>query len=576
MGDNENRKVYKARQVKNYREMVEYSCKNYAQNIAYKYKKDYTAKNIEYIEKKYEQVGKDIKAFGTGLLNLDLMGERIVVVGKNRYEWCISYLATTCSNMVIVPIDKALPDIEMQRLIERSEAKAIIFDEKYLETIKKVQEKENSNLKTLICMDNIQEKGIKTFNEILEEGRNQIKNGDQKYDNIEIDENKMSIMLFTSGTTNEPKAVMLSQANICANISNIACWVKLYPTDVLLSFLPIHHTFECTITFLYGFYSGSQVAFCDGLKHIQQNLKEYKVSVFVAVPLVLETMYKKIQKAIEEQGKTGLINKMTKISNTLLKAKIDIRKIVFKQILDNFGGNLRVVLYGAAPMNKATIIGYNNLGISLVQGYGLTETSPVVTAETDKEKRPGSIGLALANLNLKIANPDNEGVGEITVKGPSVMLGYYKNPEETKKVLKDGWFSTGDYGYKDKDGFVYITGRKKDIIVLKNGKNVYPQEIEFLINKIPYIAESLVYSRDKDTTDTMLCAKIVYDKDTIKQMIGEKTEEEYKEIIWQEIKKINQELPIFKKIKNITITTEPLKKTTTQKVKRYEELKNLT
>ena len=268
---------------------------------------------------------------------------------------------------------------------------------------------------------------------------------------------------------------------------------------------------------------------------------------------VIEESLSKIQKAIEEQGKTGLIKKMTKISNTLLKAKIDIRKIVFKQILDNFGGHLRVVLYGAAPMNKATIIGYNNLGISLVQGYGLTETSPVVTAETDKEKRPGSIGLALANLNLKIANPDNEGVGEITVKGPSVML-----------------------GYKDKDGFVYITGRKKDIIVLKNGKNVYPQEIEFLINKIPYIAESLVYSRDKDTTDTMLCAKIVYDKDAIKQMIGEKTEEEYKEIIWQEIKKINQELPIFKKIKNITITTEPLKKTTTQKVKRYEELKNLT
>ena len=294
------------------------------------------------------------------------------------------------------------------------------------------------------------------------------------------------------------------------------------------------------------------------------------------MPLVLETMYKKIQKAIEEQGKTGLINKMTKISNTLLKAKIDIRKIVFKQILDNFGGHLRVVLYGAAPMNKATIIGYNNLGISLVQGYGLTETSPVVKAETDKEKRPGSIGLALANLNLKIENPDNEGVGEITVKGPSVMLGYYKNPEETKKVLKDGWFSTGDYGYKDKDGFVYITGRKKDIIVLKNGKNVYPQEIEFLINKIPYVAESLVYSRDKDTTDTMLCAKIVYDKDAIKQMVGEKTEEEYKEIIWQEVKNINQELPIFKKIKNITITTEPLKKTTTQKVKRYEELKDLT
>ena len=575
MGDNENRKVYQAREVKNYRELVDYSCTQYAQNIAYKYKKDHTAKEIEYIEKTYEQVGKDIKALSTGLLNLDLMGKRIILIGKNRYEWCISYFATTCGNMVIVPIDKALPDNEIETLIKRSEAEAIIFDKKYLEVAKKAKQDPNTNIRLLICMDEIEEKEVKTFNSIVEEGTKQILEGDKKYDNIEIDENKMSIMLFTSGTTSEPKAVMLSQANICANISNIACWVKLYPNDILLSFLPIHHTFESTITFLYGFYSGSQVAFCDGLKYIQKNLAEYKVTVFVAVPLILETMYKKIQKGIEEKGKTKLINTMTKISNTLLKAKIDIRKIVFKQILDNFGGHLRVVLYGAAPMNKDTIIGFNNLGIALVQGYGLTETSPVVTAETDKEKRPGSVGLALPNLNVRIDNPDKEGVGEIAVKGSSVMLGYYKNEEETKKVLKDGWFSTGDYGYIDKDGFVYVTGRKKDIIVLRNGKNVYPQEIEFLINKIPYVAESLVYSRDKDTTDTMLCAKIVYDKDAIKLALGEKTEAEYQDCIWQEIKKINQELPIFKRIKHISITTEPLKKTTTQKVKRYEELKNV-
>ena len=575
MGDNENRKVYQAREVKNYRELVDYSCTQYAQNIAYKYKKDHTAKEVQYIEKTYEQFGKDIKAISTGLLNLDLMGKRVVVIGNNRYEWCVSYFATTCGNMVVVPIDKALPDNEIETLIKRSEAEAIIFDKKYLEVAKRSQQDDSTNLKILICMDEIQEKEVKTFNELVKEGTKQIIEGDKKYDNIEIDENQMSIMLFTSGTTSEPKAVMLSQANICANISNIACWVKLYPNDVLLSFLPIHHTFESTITFLYGFYSGSQVAFCDGLKYIQKNLAEYKVTVFVAVPLILETMYKKIQKGIEEKGKTKLINTMTKISNTLLKAKIDIRKIVFKQVLDNFGGHLRVVLYGAAPMNKETIIGFNNLGISLVQGYGLTETSPVVTAETDKEKRPGSVGLALANLNLRIDNPDKDGVGEIAVKGPSVMLGYYKNEEKNKEVLKDGWFSTGDYGYIDEDGFVYVTGRKKDIIVLKNGKNVYPQEIEFLINKIPYVAESLVYSRDKDTTDTMLCAKIVYDKDAIVQDLGEKSEAEYQDCIWQEVKNINQELPIFKRIKHISITTEPLKKTTTQKVKRYEELKNV-
>ena len=280
-------------------------------------------------------------------------------------------------------------------------------------------------------------------------------------------------------------------------------------------------------------------------------------------------------KAIEEKGKTKLINTRSKISNTLLKCHIDLRKIFFKQVLDNFGGNLRVVFYGAAPMNKDTIIGYNNLGIDLVQGYGLTETSPVISAETDKEKRPGSVGLILPNLEAKIDNPDKDGIGEITVKGPSVMLGYYKNEKATKEVLKDGWFSTGDFGYIDEDGFLYVTGRKKDIIVLKNGKNVYPQEIEFLINKIPYVIESLVYPRERSKTDTMLCAKIVYDEEMIKQYLGEKTEKEYKDIIWKQIKEINKELPVFKHIKDITLTTEPFAKTTTQKVKRYAELKRV-
>ena len=417
-------------------------------------------------------------------------------------------------------------------------------------------------------------KEIENYSDILKKGYQLLEDGNNQYENMKIDNQKMSIMLFTSGTTNLPKDVMLSQENICANISAIATWVKLYQTDTLLSFLPIHHTFECTITFLYGLYWGTTIAFCDGLKYIQKNLQEYQISVFVAVPVVLETMYKKIQKAIEEKGKTKLIHTMSKISNCLLKCKIDLRKVFFKQVLDNFGGNLRVVLYGAAPMNKETIIGYNNLGIDLIQGYGLTETSPVIACETDKEKRPGSVGIPLINLQVKIENPNEEGIGEIVVKGPSVMLGYYNNEEETKKSLKDGWFYTGDYGYLDKDEFLYVTGRKKDIIVLKNGKNVYPQEIEFLINKIPYIVESLVYQREQSNTDTMLCAKIVYDEQLIKENLGEKTEKEYEEIIWKEIKEINKELPIFKHIKKISITSKPLAKTTTQKVKRYEELKS--
>ena len=575
MGDNENRSVYEPRIVKDFREMIEYTVTKYPKNIAYKYKKDGNLKNVQYVEKTYEEVGNDIKALSTELLNRNLENKRIVVIGNNRYEWCITYLAVTSGNMIIVPMDKALPENEIINLVIRSEAEVAIFDKKYLETMKELKKDDNANLRMLICMDNIEDEDADKFEDLLQKGNELLKNGDNKYENIEVDPEKMSIMLFTSGTTNSPKAVMLSQKNICSNLSDISCWVKLYDTDTLLSFLPIHHTFECTITFLYGFYSGCTIAFCDGLKYIQKNLAEYKVSVFVAVPLVLETMYKKIIKAINDQGKAKLIANMTKLSNGLLKCKIDLRKKIFKQILENFGGNLRVVLYGAAPMNKDTIIGFNNFGIELVQGYGLTETSPVISAETDKEKKPGSVGLALPSLNVKIDNPSENGEGEILVKGPSVMLGYYKNDEENKKAFKDGWFKTGDYVYIDEKGFIYVTGRKKDIIVLRNGKNVYPQEIEFLINKIPYVVESLVYQRERNNTDTMLCAKIVYDKEIIKEQLGDKTEKEYSDIIWKKIKEINKELPVFKHIKNITITTEPLMKTTTQKIKRYEELKKV-
>ena len=574
MKGRESRKVHQVQEIKSFRELLEKIEKEYANNIAFKYKKDPTAKEPEYIEKTYQQFTKDIKALSTGLLSLGLENKRVVVVGNNRYEWCTTYLAATTGNMIIVPLDRALPEGEMKTLIQRSEAEAVVFDKKYEEIMLELKQDNTNNVKILICMDDEKNSEIENYSDILKKGYQLLEDGNNQYENMKIDNQKMSIMLFTSGTTNLPKDVMLSQENICANISAIATWVKLYQTDTLLSFLPIHHTFECTITFLYGLYWGTTIAFCDGLKYIQKNLQEYQISVFVAVPVVLETMYKKIQKAIEEKGKTKLIHTMSKISNCLLKCKIDLRKVFFKQVLDNFGGNLRVVLYGAAPMNKETIIGYNNLGIDLIQGYGLTETSPVIACETDKEKRPGSVGIPLINLQVKIENPNEEGIGEIVVKGPSVMLGYYNNEEETKKSLKDGWFYTGDYGYLDKDEFLYVTGRKKDIIVLKNGKNVYPQEIEFLINKIPYIVESLVYQREQSNTDTMLCAKIVYDEQLIKENLGEKSEKEYQEIIWKEIKEINKELPIFKHIKKISITNKPLAKTTTQKVKRYEELKS--
>ena len=549
--------------------------KNYANNIAYKYKKSLEEKPAKYVEKKYSQVVKDVKALATALLDMGFKGKRVALIGENRYEWVISYLAVTCGGMVIAPLDKALPDKEIASLIKRSEVDVVIYEKKHQELFEKLKADEEINLNTLICIDKENNKNNETisFESLLEKGRKLIKEKNKLYDYVTLNNDEMSIMLFTSGTTSSAKIVMLSQNNVLSNLYAYQTHFKINQDDTLLSFLPIHHTFECSITILYGFYSGATIAFCDGLRYIQANLKEYEVSIFVAVPLVLETMYKKIMKAIADQGKTKIINTMTKISNALLKIHIDIRKIVFKQIIDNFGGKLRMVLYGAASLDKDTIIGLNNFGINSIQGYGLTETSPVLTAEAENKHKPGSIGYPLDNVEIKIDNPDKEGVGEILAKGPNIMLGYYKDEKKTKEAFKDGWFRTGDYGYIDDEGFIFITGRKNDIIVLRNGKNVYPQELEFLISKLPYVAECMVFARNESNTDTEIVAKIVYNKEVMEKDYPDTKKEEYEKIIWKDVKEINKTLPTFKHIKKVIVTDEPMIKTTTQKVKRNEEIK---
>lgn len=567
------KKVKMNPELNNFRELMDFCYENYKDNIAYKYKKDPEKKPAEYINKTYADTINDVKAISTAILNNNKKISRIALIGSNRYEWVISYFGVTTAGLVIAPMDKLLPEKEIKSLIKRSDVEAVIFEKKYADTFKELLADETNKLSTLICMDDIEDNEIQKLSDLIKTGNKLLKEGNKQYENVKIDDNKMSIMLFTSGTTDLAKIVMLSQKNICSNIYAYQAHFKMLPTDTLLSFLPIHHTFESSITILYGFYSGACIAFCDGLRHIQENLKEYEVSIFVAVPLVLETMYKKINKGIAEQGKTKLINTMVKVSNGLLKCHIDVRKKLFKAINDNFGGKLRIILYGAASLDKDTVIGFDNFGINSIQGYGLTETSPVLVAEGETKHRPGSCGYPLDNVEIKILNPDKQGIGEIVAKGPNIMLGYYNDEKKTEEAFEDGWFKTGDYGYIDKDGFLFITGRKKDIIVLRNGKNVYPQELEFLINKLPYVAESMVFSRESSKTDTVLAAKIVYDKETIQKAFGEKEEKDYEKLIWKDIKEINKTLPTFKHIKQITITDEPMSKTTTQKVKRYEEIK---
>lgn len=564
------RKLYESIKINDFRELVNRYKTLYFNKTAFEYKE--TPHSKEHIKISYAKFADDIEALGTALLDLGLRGKRIAIISPNRYEWCVSYLAVTTSDIVVVPLDKSLPNNEIKDLIIRSKVDGVIFDSKYAEVFHKLQEDNTNNLKYYICMDQVD--GFDSYNTLIEKGASLIKEGASDYFDITIDNKKMSIMLFTSGTTSMSKAVALSQSNICEDIYALSQMTDIRKEDVFLSFLPLHHTFESTCTFLYGSYSGITIAFCDGLKYVQKNLAEFNVTGFVCVPLMLEIMYKKIRKGIEEKGKAKMVKLASKLCNFFLKIKIDIRRLVFKEILNNLGGKLRILIAGGASMSKEAIQGFLDLGINLLQGYGLTETSPVLAGENDKYKRAGSVGFPLPGLEVKIDNPGKDGIGEIIAKGPTVMIGYIDNPEATNEALKDGWFYTGDLGYIDKDGFLFITGRKKDVIVLKNGKNIFPEELEILINQLPYVSESMVFGRPCDDGDYKVCAKIVYQEETMKELYPDISSTDYMNIVWEDIKnKVNHTMPAYKYIREIILTDKPLIKTTTQKIKRHEELK---
>lgn len=551
-------KYYEGQKLNDYKELVSLYKNKYTNHVAFEYKE--APDSLEYIKITYSQFASDIEALASSLLKLNL--KRVCLISPNRYEWFVSYLAVTTSNMVVVPLDKSLPDNEIINLIERSECDAIIYDSKYENAISESKKK----IPDLVAINMNTD-----YKNLLSDG---YKMDHSNYDSIKIDNKKMTIMLFTSGTTSISKAVMLSQEAICNDLYALSQMIKITPDDTFLSFLPLHHTFESTTTFLFGTSCGITIAICDGLKYIQKNLVEYKVTGFVCVPLMLEIMYKKIIKGIEKQHKTSLVRVMRKLFK---HAPINVKRKVFKSILDNFGGKLRNIVTGGAAMDKTTLQGYNDFGLDIHQGYGLTETSPVIAGENSFKKKIGSCGLPLPTVNIKIDNPDKDGIGEIIVDTPTIMLGYYKNDAATKEVIVDGWFHTGDLGYIDKDGYLFITGRKKDMIVLKNGKKIFPEEIEALINKLPYISESMVFGYVEDTkndrnSDVVLYAKLVYNKDEIKKFVSD--ESKYYDYIFNDIKtKINKQMPAYKYIRKIIVTDIPLIKTTTQKIKRNEELK---
>ena len=557
---------------KDIKEIIYNSAEIYNDKIAFTIKHKNNNK-IEYENISYRKLLEDINCLGTSLYILGAKGKRVAIIGKNRYEWVVSHLACLLGGIVSVPLDKELQYDELENSLIRSEVEYIIFDEKHKENINKIIENDKTQLKYFICMSKLD--GFKSIPELIEEGN---KNSDvrNEYINSKINENAMSILLFTSGTTAKSKAVMLSQRNVASNIYAMRNCEDIRDTDTNIALLPFHHIFGSTCI-LMMLASGTRNVFPDGLRYIKQNLNEYKVTLFVGVPLLIETIYRTIMKEVEKQGKTKLINTAMKISNFLLKFHIDIRRKLFKQILDALGGKLRFVISGGAPADPEISKAFNNLGIKVVQGYGLTETSPVIAAEDDKHLKNGTVGIPMMNDTIEIVNKDENGIGEIRVKGPNVMLGYYKMSEETERVLKDGWFYTGDLGYIDNHGYLTITGRNKDMIVLKNGKKIFPEELETIVNRLELVKESMIFGmpNDNDKNDLKLSVKIVYDEEIVKEKYNRKTEEELKKIIWEQIKEINKTFPQYKHIQSMLLTNEELIKTTTKKIKRQEEMKKI-
>ena len=562
-----------ATKFENIKKIIYNSVKMYPNHVAFVTKK-IKEKGIEYKNTTYKKMLDEINALGTALYKLGLKEKRIAICGRNRYEWAISHLSCLLGGMISVPLDKELQVEELEDSLVRSKADAIVFDEKYEEKINTIKENGKTQIKVFICMSKF--KDFINVPDLIEEGTEIIKSGNREYIDCEIDSHAMSILLFTSGTTSRSKAVMLSQYGIAVNVYDMQLVEDIRDTDVNIAFLPFHHIFgsTCMIVMLA---CGVKTVFTDGLRYIQKNLKEYKVTVFVGVPILVDKMYENIEKEIAKQNKTKLIEFAKALSNVLLKLHIDIRRKLFKQVIDGLGGEMRFVISGGAPLDKRTEKGFNDLGIKMVQGYGLTETSPVIAAENFKQVKYGSVGIPLKDVQVEIVNKDDKGIGEIRVKGPNVMLGYYENEEATKEVLKDGWFYTGDLGYIDKKGFLFITGRQKDMIVLKNGKKVFPEELETLVNRIYEVEESFVFGmpEEDDSSKIKVAIKVVYNKDKVKEKYGDISKDDLYKKIWAQIKEVNKTLPPYKYIKHMILTDKPLIKTTTQKIKRKEEIKTV-
>ena len=539
----------------------------------------------KYTEISYRQFGEDVIGFGTALMRKLQLGSnpRVLILSETTYHWYVSYMTMLCGNGIAIPTDKELPDNELENVIKRSRADVVIYSARKEDSIKKILSNipEVKYFVKMYSEEGIDGKNVGT-QYLIEEGKNLVANGDDAYSKIRVIPDEFKVLLFTSGTTSSAKGVMLSSRNLAENINAVSAYVKLYPEDRFFSVLPLHHTYESSIGFLIPMAWGASIAVCQGLKHIVPNLQETKPTAMLAVPLLVENLYKKINATIKKSKKDGLVNSMIHVTNALKAVGVDIKRKVFAEIHENLGGRIRIIVSAAAPIDAKVGKWIEDIGIVFLQGYGLTETAPISALTPEFEPKVGSAGKAIFKAELKIDSPNENGEGEVLIKTPTLMLGYYEDEEATNEAIEivDGerWFHSGDIGYLDKDGFLYITGRCKNVIVTQNGKNIYPEEIELLLSKVPEIKECMVYGKedpeDKNNKELIISVKVIPNMEEIEEKYGKDLpEEKIREIIWNKIKEVNKQLTSYKAIKNLEIKHDEFEKTTTMKIKRYAELK---
>ena len=568
--------VYKtSRPITDIRHMLRTSTELYGDNVAFRQRFE---KNEPYREITYKEAFETVNALGTALTNIGLKGKRIAVIGENCYQWATSYLAVICGTGVVVPLDKELSAMELKQLVIEAEVSAVMFTKKYREIFKEMKTSGDTDIEILVDLTgDDEEEGIFKWSNLVAEGRMLLDGGDRSFVEAEIIANEMSELLFTSGTTGIAKGVMLSHKNICFDLMIAPTILNVNTWDIFFSVLPIHHTYEGTCGFLMPLYKGASIAYCEGLKYIVKNLAEVSPTMFLGVPALFETLYKTIMRNVRKQGKEGLVKKVMSVNKVTRKIGLDLNKLLLKDILKVFGGRMRVLISGGAAIDPAILQFFNDLGFIAVQGYGLSECAPMGALNPDNPKymRNSSVGHILPGMQVKIVDKDEDGIGEICLKGDNVMLGYYKNPEETARTVRDGWFYTGDQGYVDEEDFIYITGRKKNVIIASNGKNVFPEELEYYLSLSPFIAESMVWgAEDERSGDIVIVAAIRPETDDIREVLGDEKADDpetVKELLWKEVDKVNEQMPMFKKIKKIVVRNEEFEKNTSKKIKRFAE-----